>query len=153
MNYAQEGWFSSARGLTMVLGGRCVRPALTRLGLTRHLKLGNASGMLSQLIKACARGPRLMYGSLLPAVTGGFTFRTSPLLAEHTKHALAAGMARGQVAAARSNFETVFKVLSPHLFSGVRLDLGLLLYPTESQASKTARQCFSCYGGRGIAHK
>ena len=60
-------------------------------------------------LKACARGPALMYGSLIPYITGGHTFRIAPIQAMQTRHALDSGMTRGEVAAARSNFEALVR--------------------------------------------
>ena len=73
-------------------------------------------------LKACARGPALMYGSLIPYITGGHTFRIAPIQAMQTRHALESGMTRGEVAAARSNFEA--------LVSAATVCLGLELSPT-----------------------
>ena len=61
-------------------------------------------------LKACARGPALMYGSLIPYITGGHTFRIAPIQAMQTRHALESGMTRGEVAAARSNFEALVRL-------------------------------------------
>ena len=58
-------------------------------------------------LKSAARGPALMYGSLIPYITGGHTFRIAPIQAMQTRHALDSGMTRGEVAAARSNFEAL----------------------------------------------
>ena len=40
-------------------------------------------------------------------------------MAMHTRQALDAGMSRGEVAAARSNFEALLKVAAPQVFSYV----------------------------------
>jgi hypothetical protein len=143
MSNSQEGYYSSLRGLTMILGGKLVSPLLARLGTRRFIDLGNWScflcaslcppcahvpcsrlplirarvGRRQYALKACARGPALMYGSLLPYITGGHTFRIAPIQAMQTRHALGAGMTRGEVAAARSNFEALLKIVAPQLFS------------------------------------
>ena len=58
-----------------------------------------------------------MFGGLLPNITGGHTFRIAPIQAMHTRQALGAGMSRGEVAAARSNFEALLKIAAPQIFS------------------------------------
>eukprot|EP01050_Picozoa_sp_SAG11_P029505 SAG11_NODE_8332_length_1027_cov_1.548491_1_plen_112_part_00 len=88
---------------------------LNFLGTRRFVGLGNFSCFLHFLLKACARGPAMLYSSLAPYVTGGHTFRVAPVMALHTRFALEAGMKRGEIAAARSNFEALLKIASPQV--------------------------------------
>lgn len=119
MSNTQEGYYSSIRGLAVIIGGKLVKPLLQRLGTNRFVALGNWSCFMFYAVKATARGPQIMFGHLIFYVTGGHTFRIAPLLAMHTRHALDAGMSRGEVAAARSNFEALLKVAAPQVFSFV----------------------------------
>lgn len=114
---SQEGYYSSIRGLAVIIGGKLVKPLLRWLGTSRFVALGNWSCFFFYAIKATARGPGTMFGHLIFYVTGGHTFRVAPVMAMHTRHALAAGMTRGQVAAARSNFEALLKIAAPQVFS------------------------------------
>ena len=116
---AQEGYYSSLRGLTVIIGGKLVKPLLARLGTERFVGLGNWSCFLFYAVKASSRGPLLMFSHLIFCITGGHTFRIAPLMAMHTRQALGAGMSRGEVAAARSNFEALLKVAAPQIFSQV----------------------------------
>ena len=54
MTNSQEGYYSSLRGLTMILGGKLVSPLLARLGTRRFIDLGNWSCFLcASLCPAC----------------------------------------------------------------------------------------------------
>jgi DHA1 family tetracycline resistance protein-like MFS transporter len=119
MTNSQEGYYSSIRGLAVIIGGKLVKPLLERLGTTRFVALGNWSCFMFYAVKASARGPLTMFGHLIFYVTGGHTFRIAPLMAMHTRRALDVGMSRGEVAAARSNFEALLKVAAPQVFSFV----------------------------------
>ena len=46
MSNAQEGYYSSLKGLTVILGGKVVKPLLERLGTQRFVDLGNWSSFL-----------------------------------------------------------------------------------------------------------
>merc|ERR1711924_29840 len=91
-------------------------------GTNRYLDLVNLSSAVHFFMKSCARGPVLMFSSLLPAITGSFNLRSAPVTALHVKYAIAAGIPRGEAAAARSNFEAILKIFLPQLFSRLYLN-------------------------------
>ena len=57
MTNSMEGYYSSLRGLTMILGGKLVQPLLARLGTRRFIDLGNWSCFLCAFTLPSAHAP------------------------------------------------------------------------------------------------
>lgn len=119
LSFAQDGYYTTARGLSVFIGGQLAKPLLGKFGPRRFLDIVNFSGFLHFFIKACSRGPRMMFCSLIPSLIGNYNLRSASLVALHTKYALASGLGRGEAAAARNNFEAVFKIVFPQIFAAI----------------------------------
>ena len=97
------GLFFMCNGVSSIVAGGLAGRLIPALGPARYTMLAQGCAALSQFAKGFASTPLAVFASLLPYTFGPMMTRTSCVNALHTAEARKAGLAMGELVAARAN--------------------------------------------------
>ena len=97
------GLFFMCNGVSSIVAGGLAGRLIPALGPARYTMLAQGCAALSQFAKGFASRPLAVFASLLPYTFGPMMTRTSCVNALHTAEASKAGLAMGELVAARAN--------------------------------------------------
>ena len=107
------GLFAMCNGFTSILAGGVAKRLIPALGPAGYTLIANCCAAASMLVKSFARTPLALFSSLIPYTFGPMGIRSSCVNSLHTAEATAAGLAMGELVAARANFFTLLKMVIP----------------------------------------
>lgn len=107
------GAFYMCNGVSSIVAGGVATRLIPTLGPAGYTMLANCCAAGSMLVRSFARTPLTVFLSLIPYTFGPMGTRSSCVNSLHTAEATSAGLAMGELVAARANFFTVLKMLVP----------------------------------------
>lgn len=118
----QIGLYTSLAGVTAIVSSALTQPALGALGGAAVTMVGSAGCVFQNWVTAAASGSAAMYSSLLGLLFGGVTMRLSSTMALQNLAGRDDGLGAGEVAAMRSNLNSILRLVVPFLFSRMYRD-------------------------------
>ena len=100
-------------GLSTIVAGGVATRLIPALGPAGYTLVAKCCAACSMLMKSFARSPVGVFLSLIPYVFGPMGTRSSCINSLHTAEATEAGLAMGELVAARANFFTILKMVVP----------------------------------------
>ena len=107
------GLFYMCQGVSSIAAGVINSQLIPALGPAGYTLVAHCCAAGSMLIKGFARTPFAVFTSLIPYMFGPMGTRSSCINSLHTAEARKAGMAMGELVAARANFFTLLKMVVP----------------------------------------
>ena len=113
MGASAIGALMAATGVSSICSGGVAKTLIHKLGPAGYTLLANCAFILSMLMKGFATTPLMVFLALIPYTLGPMGARSSCINSLHTAEATAAGMAKGELMAAREVFFTILKMVVP----------------------------------------
>jgi MFS family permease len=107
------GLYAMGQGVSSIVAGGVATRLIPALGPAGYTMVANCCAACSMLVRSVARTPLGVFLSLIPYTFGPMGTRSSCINSLHTAEATEAGLAMGELVAARANFFTILKMVVP----------------------------------------